>query len=122
MEEALKEDLFDRIREEIRKQRGMNRFRGSEFYLLDKGEIRIPVENRKSAIQAGYYVIHVQGSELETWAKSHSGGPDLYLKEFDMDMGRFVEAVIDQCRGEAYLHTSSKHADYRKIKEDTKDE
>ena len=50
MELEQREALFERIREIIRKLRGMNRFRGNEYYFLKQGLIRIPIENRKSEI------------------------------------------------------------------------
>lgn len=118
MQKAQIEDLFDRIRDEIRVLRGQNRFRGNEYYFLAQGLIRIPIENRKSEIQQGYFVIHAKKGEAELWAESVPEGEKLTLREYEMDLGKFVGEIVDRCRGEAYLHTNSSTADYRKEKED----
>lgn len=105
--------IWERIRDEIRRLRGMNRFRGSEVHLLPRKEIRLPVEARESVLQTAEIVIHLDESESEIWAKKLPDGTRWALKDFDMDLAAFVERLIDECRGEPYLHTKSKKADYR---------
>ncbi|HHG84338.1 MAG TPA: hypothetical protein ENJ82_06270 [Bacteroidetes bacterium] len=108
------EDLWERIRDEIRKLRGSNRFRGNEVHLLPRKEIRLPVEARESILQKAEIIIHLHEAESEVWAVYHPGGARWTLQEFDMDLAAFISFLADKCRGSAYLHTNSKTADYRK--------
>ena len=110
------EELFERIRKEVRRLRGQNRFRGNEYYFQARGLIRIPLENRKSKMEAGYFVIHAQKGEAELWAEEVPRGECLYLRDFEMDLGKFIEAVVDRSRGSGYLHTNAQTATYRKPK------
>ncbi len=112
--EAL-ESVWMRVRDELRRQRGLNRLRGTEVHLLPKRQIRIPVENRNSKLQQSEMVIHLNEVEAELWALLEPEGKRFHIKEYDYRLEDFVTALVDACRGNAYLHTNSKKANYRTI-------
>ena len=107
-------ELWERIRDELRRLRGLNRFRGNEVHILPKRIIRIPEENRQGNLQRGEFVIHLTDAESELWAEHWPGGEKLYLKDFEYGLTEFLGRIVDQCRGDHYLHTNSKTAKYRK--------
>ena len=111
--EAL-EAVWIRVRDEIRRQRGLNRFRGSEVHLLPKKQIRIPVENRGSRLRRSEMVIHLHEVEAEVWALLEPDGKRFHIKDYEYRLEDFIVAVLNACRGEDYLHTNSKEANYRK--------
>ena len=111
--EAL-EAVWIRVRDEIRRQRGLNRFRGSEVHLLPKKQIRIPVENRGSQLRRSEMVIHLHEVEAEVWALLEPDGQRFHIKDYEYRLEDFIVAVLGACRGEDYLHTNSKEANYRK--------
>ena len=114
MQEEQVAELFERIRMEIRSLRGQNRFRGNEYYFQKQGLIRIPLENRKGNLEKGYFVINASKGEAELFAEAVPEGDKLYLRDFEMDLSAFIGKIVDRVRGEAYLHTHSKTANYRK--------
>lgn len=106
--------IWERIRDEIRRLRGMNRFRGTELHLLPRKEIRLPVEARTGVLTKAEITIHLHEAESELYAIKHPGGQRWSIQEFDMDLTAFVGFLVDECRGATYLHTNSKTAAYRK--------
>ncbi len=111
--EAL-ESVYIRVRDELRRQRGLNRFRGQEIHLLPKKQIRIPVENRGSKLRRSEMVIHLHEVESELWALLEPDGKRFHMKDYGYRLEEFIGAVVDACRGDQYLHTNSKEANYRK--------
>lgn len=110
--EAL-ESVWIRVRDELRKQRGANRLRGSEVHLLPKRQVRIPIEARKSKLNRSEMVIHLSEVEADLWALVEPDGKRFHIKDYSHSLPEFITALVDECRGEAYLHTNSKRANYR---------
>jgi len=119
--EAL-ERVWMRVRDEIRRQRGLNRFRGAEVHLLPRRQIRIPVEARGSRLRQSEMVIHLAEVEADLWAILEPEGERYAMADFDHQLEPFVAAVLAVCRGEAYLHTNSDTATYRKEEQAGKEE
>ena len=111
--EAL-ERVWVRVRDEIRRQRGLNRFRGSEVHLLPKRQIRIPVEYRGGKIRRSELVIHLSEVESDLWAMLEPDGERFTMEEFGFELEAFIARLLEVCRGDAYLHTNSRTATYRK--------
>jgi hypothetical protein len=107
-------DIWERVREEIRRQRGMNRFRGQETHLVNRRQVRIPLEFRAGKIELGEMVIHLREAESEVYVEELPGGKKWSMAEFDMDLNALVGFALDRSRGADYLHTNSGTADYRK--------
>lgn len=115
--EAL-ERVWTRVRDELLRQRGMNRFRGREVHLLPKRQVRIPLEYRKGLISGSEITIHLSEVESELWAIQSPEGNRWKMDEFGYDLAAFISAIVDAVREGDYLHTNSKEATYRKGKED----
>lgn len=111
--EAL-ESVWIRVRDELRRQRGMNRLRGTEVHVLPRRQVRIPVENRGSQLQSSEMVVYLNEVEAELWALLEPDGKRFHIKDYGYRLEDFISALVDTCRGDAYLHTNSKTADYRK--------
>lgn len=111
--EAL-ESVWIRVRDELRKQRGMNRLRGTEVHLLPKRQVRIPIEARKSQLSRSELVIHLSEVEADLWALVEPDGKRFHIKDYAYNLPDFVAALVDTCRGDEYLHTNSKKAFYRR--------
>lgn len=107
-------NIWERVRDEIRRQRGATRFRGVEVHLVPKRQVRLPAEPRGSRLGKREYVIHLSDAESEVWVQEVPGDRKWKIQEFDMDLEALVRYAVDLCRGEEYLHTNSKTADYRK--------
>lgn len=103
-----------RLRDELRRQRGKNRFRGNEVHLLPKKQVRIPVEFRESRLRSSEITIHLTEVESELWALQEPEGRKWHIRDFEFDLGAFVAALVETARGGDYLHTNSKDAAYRK--------
>ncbi|MBL0017021.1 MAG: hypothetical protein IPP17_11455 [Bacteroidetes bacterium] len=56
-----KDDLgvWEAVRDELRKLRGKNRFRGNEEHLLLRREVRIHRESRGNQLESGVVIIHL---------------------------------------------------------------
>lgn len=111
--EAL-ESVWMRVRDELRRQRGKNRFRGTEIHLLPKRQVRIPVEFRESKLRGSEITIHLSEVEAELWAIQAPEGRKWHIKDFSYNLSAFVGAVLEAAREGGYLHTNSKLATYRK--------
>jgi hypothetical protein len=109
-------NIWERVRNEIRRLRGINRFRGTETHLLPKRQVRLPAEFRGDRGSRGEYVIHLSDAESEVWLEEWPGNRRWNMEDFDMDLEALVRHAVDLCRGEDYLHTNSKEALYRKPK------
>lgn len=107
-------DIWERVRDEIRRLRGMNRFRGQEVHLLPQRQVRLPAESRAGRMPFREMVIHLKEVESEVYVEELPGGKRWTIADFDMDLDALVGFAVDNCRGGAYLHTNSKTADYRK--------
>ncbi|MCB9231258.1 MAG: hypothetical protein H6581_06330 [Bacteroidia bacterium] len=111
--EAIAERM-DEVRQALRHLRGRNLFRGTDLYLLPKKQVRLQAEARGAARHSGEVVIHLTETELELWAEEVPGSRKFYLKDYEMNLERFLEAILEVVRGNSYLHTNSQSADYRK--------
>jgi hypothetical protein len=107
-------EIWERIRDILRKLRGENLWRGTELHLLPRKQLRLQAENRGSKETGKEVLIHLSDAEVEIWAELRPGGEQLYLKDFGHDMERYLLHITGICRGKAYLHTNSKVATYRK--------
>lgn len=108
-------DTWEKIRDELRRLRGLNLFRGREEHLLPKGQVRIPVEPRgNDQMVPGEIIIYLSKTDSELYAVRYPQGDTLKLDEFGMDIRTFMEKIAALARGEGYLHTNSKSANYRK--------
>jgi hypothetical protein len=65
-------------------------------------------------------VIHLSEAESEVVAVSLPDGRRWSMADFDMDLEALVGFVVDQCRGEEYLHTHSGRSDYRRRNQQAK--
>jgi hypothetical protein len=106
--------VWEELRDELKKLRGRNLFRGNEEHLVLKQEIRIHAENRKNVLVDGMYVLHVTPRTDGLWAERFPGGKVMKVEEFGGDWKAWLRAIVDACRGEEYLRTNSGKADYRK--------
>jgi len=114
--EAL-ERVWMRVRDELRRQRGMSRFRGTEVHLLPKRQIRIPVENRRSELRSSELIIHLTEVESDLWAILEPEGERFTMQQSEYRLDHFIQQLLTVARGDAYLHTNSKTATYRKVDE-----
>ena len=105
--------IWERVRDEIRRLRGMNRFRGTEVHLLPPKQVRLPAELRGDMTTGAEYLIHPSDAESEVWLEEHPGGKRWGIQEFDMNLEALVQHAVDLCRGQEYLRTNSKTAPYR---------
>lgn len=108
------ESIWARVRNELRRQRGINRLRGTEVHILPKRQIRIPVENRRSKLQSSVMVINLSEVETDLWAILEPVGQRFHIKDYGYRLEDFINALVEKCRGAAYLQTNSKRADYRR--------
>lgn len=106
-------NIWERVRDEIRRLRGMNRFRGQETHILPQRQVRIPAESRGGQMPFREMVIHLKEAESEVFVEEVPGGKQWTIADFDMDLDGLVGFAIDRCRGAEYLHTNSKTAEYR---------
>ena len=97
--------IWERVRNEIRRLRGINRFRGTDLHLLPKKQVRLQAEMRGNGAVRGEYVIHLSDAESEVWLEEMPGSRHWGMEEFDMDLEALVRHAVDLCRGEDYLHT-----------------
>ena len=108
-------DTWEKIRDELRRLRGLNLFRGREEHVLPKGQVRIPIEARGSdRSNQGEIIIYLSKVESELHAIAYPGKEKVKLEDCGMDIGLFMERIAAMARGESYLHTNSKSANYRK--------
>ena len=110
--EAL-ERVWLAVRDEIRRQRGRSRFRGTEIHLLPKREIRLPVENRRGKLQRSEIVIHLHEIESELWAIQEPDGKRFAISDYNHRLDQWIGKLLDVCRGEEYLRTDVDEAKYR---------
>jgi hypothetical protein len=112
-------EVWSAVRNELRKLRGQNRFRGNEEHLLQRREIRLHYESRGAQMKQSIVTIHLTDRLEDLWAEGlthvparvaemESGLPDLVWR-------KWLGLIVDECRGAVYLHTSSKGADYRQL-------
>jgi hypothetical protein len=101
------------LRDELRKLRGMNRFRGNEEHLLARKEVRLIAELRAGRPNTTYFVLHLTDSLAALWAEEFPGGRKITVDDYAGDWRAWLGAIVDACRGAHYLHTSSAQADYR---------
>ena len=113
-------DIWERIRDLLRKLRGENRWRGTELHVLPKLQVRLQAENRGNRIQGMEVIIHLSDAEIEVWAEVIPGREKFHLKDFNHDMAAFVAHLTDLCRGAEYVQTNSKSANYRRKAEEAK--
>lgn len=106
--------VWEDLRDELRKLRGRNQFRGNEEHLLLKREIRIPMENRGDTLHRSVLILHLTPRHDDLWAEQLPEGTRMAVTDFGGDWREWLGAVVARCRGNAYLHTSSTHAHYRK--------
>ena len=91
----------------------MNLFRGNEYYLENKGEIRIPFENRDSVFSNAWIRIVITPEFKDLHALIYPEGERVNIEEFDYKIARFVKDLAEKARQKKYLQSSSKHANYR---------
>ncbi len=115
-----KDDLgvWEAVRDELRKLRGKNRFRGNEEHLLLRREVRIHRESRGNQLESGVVIIHLTQRLEDLWADGllHVPARVSEMKDGSADENwrQWLGWIVDECRGAAYLHTSSASAAYRK--------
>jgi hypothetical protein len=112
-------ETWEAIRDELRKLRGKNRFRGNEEHLLPRQEIRLYRENRGNQLSNQVVVIHLTERMEDLWAEGLSQVSGK-VSEFgtgaiDDRWRLWLGAIVDECRGANYLHTESESAPYRKL-------
>lgn len=108
------EETWIRVRDELRKQRGHNQFRGREDHLLPKKQIRVEKERRKDGASNGEIWIHLTETEPDLWAESFPEEKKIYLKEFGNKLDDFIAEILRIARGDnPYLKTNSEEAEYR---------
>lgn len=109
-----KSQLMEQLKADLRVLRGRNLFRGREEYYLDQGLIVLAVEARGEMTAGGEVRIYFTEKESEMRGEKLPGGPTFALTEFGMDTLAFMERAAQLARGEDYLRTNPKNADYRK--------
>jgi hypothetical protein len=108
------EVIYFLLRDALRKLRGNNQFRGSETYLMHQNELRIPFENRGSGLTHWAYVLHLTPETDALWAERLPDHALRKVSDFEGDWQAWLLAIVAECRGDAYLHTQSDAAPYRK--------
>lgn len=111
-------EVWEAVRDELRKLRGQNRFRGNEEHLLHRQEIRLHRESRGDQMAHGLVVLHLTPHIEDLWADGLSVGLPAKAADFGGDWKVWLGKVVDDCRGGAYLHTQSGSAAYRKPQAD----
>ena len=102
------------LRDDLRKLRGQNRFRGNEEHLIDQRQIRLYQEQRAGLLTNAVYIIHLTPRIDDLWAERVPGKVVLRVTDFGGDRLTWLTAIVDACRGAAYARTHSSHADYRR--------
>lgn len=105
---------WEAVRDELRRQRGRNGFRGVEEHLLPRKEIRLRRENRGGHPPVGWVSIHLSPKLDDLWAENPVTGDQWRIEAFGGRLAEWLSAVLEHVRGAAYLHTNSDKADYRK--------
>lgn len=113
--EAL-ERVWLQVRDELRRQRGRNKFRGGEIHLLPQRLIRIPVEHREGTLHNSELVIQLSEVEAELSALLVPEGKHFHIRDYEFRLAGFIDALLAEVRGGEYLVTNSKTASYRKVK------
>lgn len=105
--------IWESTRDELRKLRGSNLFRGRETHFQEKGIIVLEREFRGEGKKQGEVQIHLfhpEGIEAVVLPENEK----IKLNDFGGEMQTFLLFILKKCRGEEYLHTNSKTADYRR--------
>jgi hypothetical protein len=114
-------DVWVALRDALRRLRGMNLWRGNETMLLGLGQMRLHQESRDHRTGYKHFVIHLTPTLEALWAEEWPGGRKLSVAaDFAGDWEAWLRAIVDDCRGAAYLHTASDRADYRHPQEEAK--
>lgn len=106
--------VWESLREGLRKLRGSNRFRGNEEHLIHKLEIWLFQESRGGHLATSYYTLHITAQHQDLHATHHPGGEKIAVADFGGDWEAWLAAIVDRCRGAAYLKSNSATADYRR--------
>ena len=101
------------LRDALRQLRGNGLFRGNECYIQHLNQLRLPFEHRGNALNHREYVLHLTPEADALWAERLPDHHHLSVMDFGGDWLAWLTAIATECRGEAYLHTNSKTADYR---------
>jgi len=105
-------------RDELRKGRGQNRFRGIEEHLLPMRQLRLFRENRGNQLRHSAVVIHLTERMEDLWAEGltqvSAKASQFGTGSIDDQWRFWLGAIVDECRGADYLHTQSESAPYRK--------
>lgn len=109
------EHVWESVRKELRKLRGENQFRGIEDHLIHQKQIRLACENRAGQLNSTIVVIHLTAGFEDLWAEEVPNGRRWMVTEFGGNWEQWLHALVDRCRGAAYLHTKSNNAEYRKF-------
>jgi hypothetical protein len=106
-------EIWHTVQDALRKLRGQNRWRGLEEHYIDRLEIRLFAEPRGSRLSPTWWKLQLGNSLESALASSFPGGKILRVADFGGDWEAWLAAIVDQCRGSAYIHTQSDRADYR---------
>lgn len=108
-------ETWEALRGELQALRGRNLFRGNEVQLFHKNQLWLYKENRAGKMESAFCVVHVTPSPHDLWSEWKPEGKISKAADEGGDWKLWLQSIIAACRGEAYLRTNSKSAEYRKV-------